>query len=166
MAVELTTVGDDVAIVHDGVEVRRYDELEPDTTYVLDGVEVRTLERPAGELLCRFATVNDVHFGETDCGRLDESQPELGPILTVDAGQPPHPELMGRAAVPEIAAIEPSAVVVKGDLTAGARATSTPPSSPATARPSATGCTTSAATTTPWPARPTPTGRSASTCPA
>ena len=118
VAVELTTVGDDVAIVHDGVEVRRYDELEPDTTYVLDGVEVRTLERPPGELLCRFATVNDVHFGETDCGRLDESQPELGPILTVDAGQPPHPELMGRAAVPEIEAIEPSAVVAKGDLTA------------------------------------------------
>jgi hypothetical protein len=118
VAVELTTVGDDVAIVHDGVEVRRYDELEPDTTYVLDGVGVRTLERPPGDLLCRFATVNDVHFGETDCGRLDESQPELGPILTVDDGQPPHPQLMGRAAVPEIAAIEPAAVVVKGDLTA------------------------------------------------
>ena len=26
---------------------------------------VRTLPRPGGELLCRFATVNDVHFGET-----------------------------------------------------------------------------------------------------
>ena len=46
VAVELTTVGDDVAIVHDGVEVRRYDELEPATDYVLDGVAVRTLARP------------------------------------------------------------------------------------------------------------------------
>ena len=37
--------------------------------------------RPPGELLCRFATVNDVHFGEIECGVLDETQPDLGPIL-------------------------------------------------------------------------------------
>ena len=32
---------------------------------------VRTLPRPGGELLCRFATVNDVHFGETQCGIIE-----------------------------------------------------------------------------------------------
>src|SRR5690606_10465266 len=72
--VELTTVADDAAVVHRRVdgrasEVRTYDELRPDTSYELDGVAFRTLPRP-GELLAVFATVNDVHFGEVECGRL------------------------------------------------------------------------------------------------
>jgi hypothetical protein len=118
MAAELTTVGDDIAVVHDGLDVHRYHGLDPATAYDFDGIELRTLPRPPGELLCRFATVNDVHFGEVDCGQLDESQPALGPLIRVEEGERPHPEMMSRSAVTEMAAIEPDAVVVKGDLTA------------------------------------------------
>jgi len=44
----------------------------------------------------------------------------LGPALEYASpeGTTPYPELMSRAAVTEIAAIDPAAVVVKGDLTA------------------------------------------------
>ena len=43
--------------------------------------EVTTLAQPAGALLATFATVNDVHFGEVECGRLGTPE-ELGPIFT------------------------------------------------------------------------------------
>ena len=121
--------------------------LEPGTPVVRHGIEARTLERPPGELLCRFATVNDVHFGETECGKVgdladaithlsgagmfaggaseieDKLQGfvgQLGPIVVNSSpdGATPYPELMSRAAVAEISAIGPAAVVAKGDLTA------------------------------------------------
>jgi 3',5'-cyclic-AMP phosphodiesterase len=113
--VELTTVADDLAVWHDGTTVHRYDGLTPDTDHVLDGRAVRTLPRPAGALLCRVATVNDVHFGEVEAGRLDDLTD--GPIRRAPPGAPPYPETMSRAAVEEIAAIDPAAVIVKGDLT-------------------------------------------------
>jgi predicted phosphodiesterase len=112
--VELTTVADDLAVWHDGTTVHRYDGLTPDTDHVLDGRAVRTLPRPAGALLCRVATVNDVHFGEVEAGRLDDLTD--GPIRRAPPGAPPYPETMSRAAVEEIAAIDPAAVIVKGDL--------------------------------------------------
>ncbi|MEZ5252213.1 MAG: hypothetical protein R2713_24275 [Ilumatobacteraceae bacterium] len=68
---EITTVADDLIVAHDGVVVRRLEHLEPDTVYDVGGVEARTLARPAGELRCRIATVNDVHFGELEAGRID-----------------------------------------------------------------------------------------------
>ena len=52
---ELTTVADDEAVLHDGVEVRTYTDLEPDQRYEYDGFAFRTLARPEGELLCTFA---------------------------------------------------------------------------------------------------------------
>ena len=63
--------------------VARIDGLEPDTEYELavDGVDAdrlaagrrsRTLAQPPGALLATFATVNDVHFGETECGRIGD----------------------------------------------------------------------------------------------
>jgi 3',5'-cyclic AMP phosphodiesterase CpdA len=113
--VDVTTVAEDFVVLHDGEAVRRHDGLQPDTSYELDGVEVRTLPRPDGELLCVFATVNDVHFGEMEAGRIDDSP--LGPIQRVEAGEPPYPETMNRAAVEEIAAVTPAAVIAKGDLT-------------------------------------------------
>ena len=115
MPVELTSVADDEVVVFDGLARRHYDGLDPDTGYVLDGVEARTSARP-GELLCRFATVNDVHFGETTCGVIDGT--DIGPTFSVPHGAEPYPELMNRGAVSEIAAIDPAAVLVKGDLTA------------------------------------------------
>jgi predicted phosphodiesterase len=112
---ELTTVADDEAVAFEGTRPVRYTDLAPDTDYELDGLTFRTLPRP-GELLCRFATVNDVHFGETECGVMEGS--DSGPVFSVAAGEEPYPEVMNRAAIAEMAAIDPAAVVVKGDLTA------------------------------------------------
>ena len=111
---DVTTVADDLVVVHDGVEVRRYEDLTADTEHDLDGVTVRTLARPGGELLCRFATVNDVHFGEVEAGRIDDLTE--GPIQRSEPGAEPYPQVMNRAAAGEMAAIDPVAVVVKGDL--------------------------------------------------
>jgi 3',5'-cyclic-AMP phosphodiesterase len=112
---ELTTVADDMAVAHDGRTARRYDDLRPGTEYIFDGLTFRTLARPPGARLATVATVNDVHFGETECGVIEGL--DLGPILSVGPGEPPYPETMNRGAVAEMAAIEPDAVVVKGDLT-------------------------------------------------
>jgi 3',5'-cyclic-AMP phosphodiesterase len=116
---EVTTVADDLAVLHRGTSVRRHHDLAPDTEYDFDGITVRTLARPDGEFLCRFATVNDVHFGEVEAGRIDD-HPD-GPIRRADPGAPPYPEVMNAAAAAEIAAIDPTAVVVKGDLTQDGR---------------------------------------------
>ena len=113
-AFELTTVADDAAVLHRGDQAFRYDGLRPDTDYEFEGVAAHTLARPDGELLGRFATVNDVHFGELECGRIDDHPG--GPILRREPGERPYPEVMNAAAVAEIAAIDPAAVIVKGDL--------------------------------------------------
>jgi len=113
--VELTTVADNEAVVHDGFAVRRYEDLQPDHDYAFDGFAFRTLARPPGEYLGSFATVNDVHFGEVECGIIEGL--DIGPTFAVQPGEVPYPEVMNRAAVEEITAINPSAVLVKGDLT-------------------------------------------------
>jgi 3',5'-cyclic-AMP phosphodiesterase len=104
------------------------DGLEPGCEYDLavEGAEpddwlparVRTLVEPPGRLVATFATVNDVHFGETRCGVTgDPATDAIGPILSSDPGSPPYPDVMGRAAVAEIIGLDPEAVIVKGDLT-------------------------------------------------
>lgn len=113
---ELTTVADDEAVVHDGLDVRRYEGLEPDTAYEYDGFAFRTLARPGGELLCRFATVNDVHFGEVECGIIEGS--DIGPTFHTEPGDDPYPEVMNRGAIAEMSELDDlAAVLVKGDLT-------------------------------------------------
>src|SRR6266851_4747464 len=121
---ELTTVADDHVVLHvpagadePGSPARalRFYGLQPDRDYTLEGVEVRTLPRPPGERLATFATVNDVHFGETECGVVEGTA--MGPILSSGPGEDPYPEVMNRAAVAEILPLRPDAVVVKGDLT-------------------------------------------------
>jgi len=112
--IDVTTVADDLAVLHVGGEAHRFEGLEPDREYELLGVRVRTLPRPGGELLCRLTTVNDVHFGETEAGRIDDHAE--GPIQRAAPGEPPYPETMNAAAVAEMAAIDPVAVFVKGDL--------------------------------------------------
>jgi predicted phosphodiesterase len=118
--------------------------IKPGARVVRHGIETHTLERPPGELLCRFATLNDVHFGETECGKitnladalayltaagtdvdvarekLEGFLERLGPpaVLTSPEGSRPYPEMMSHAAVTEIVGFDPAAVVVKGDLTA------------------------------------------------
>jgi predicted phosphodiesterase len=120
VSVELTTVSDDDAVLHDGTRVVRHAGLTPGTEYEVDGVAFRTLPRPPGERLATVATVNDVHFGETVCGVMTGI--DLGPPLEVGPGEPPYPETMNRAAAAEIAALGPDAVVVKGDLTSSGTA--------------------------------------------
>jgi Icc protein len=118
--VDITTVADDLIVAHDGIQVHRLTGLEPDTEHDVAGVAVRTLTRPAGALLCRFTTVNDVHFGEEEAGKLGEAPG--GPIQRAEPGEPPYPETMNRAAVDEMRLIDPAAVIVKGDLSVDGRA--------------------------------------------
>src|SRR5690242_9586653 len=117
---ELTTVGPDLAVIHQGPAVRRFDGLAPDTDPDLGGFRFRPLPAP-GPLLTRFATVNDVHFGETECGMVDGL--DVGPTFRSEPGAEPYPELMNRGAVDEMLAIDPAVVVVKGDLTNDGEAT-------------------------------------------
>ena len=111
---ELTSLADDEAVFYDGATKLTHDGLTPDTAYELEGESLRTLPRP-GELLATVATVNDVHFGETECGVIEGL--DVGPILSAGEGEPPYPEMMNRAAITEIAGLAPDAVVAKGDLT-------------------------------------------------
>jgi 3',5'-cyclic-AMP phosphodiesterase len=111
----------------------RFTGLEADTEYELrvDGVArdrwlpraVHTLEQPPGRLLATIATANDVHFGETECGKTgDPATDAIGPVLRSEPGEPPYPEVMSGAIVEEMLALDPDVVVVKGDLTDSGRA--------------------------------------------
>jgi len=121
-----TTVGDHEITTSGPYHSARVTGLEPGTAYELrvDGAEptdllparVSTIARPAGALLATFATVNDVHFGEVECGRLGTPE-ELGPILSAAPGAEPYPTVMNAGAISEIQALDPDAVIVKGDLT-------------------------------------------------
>jgi 3',5'-cyclic-AMP phosphodiesterase len=117
---ELVTVADDEAVVFDGPVATRYSGLPPGTEQSVGPLAVRTLPRPPGERLATFATVNDVHFGETRCGYVAGA--DIGPVLRVAPGEDPYPQVMSRAAAGEIEALDPDAVVAKGDLTAEGRA--------------------------------------------
>ena len=112
---ELTSIADDEAVFHRGVEPIVHDGLEPDSAYEREGVTFRTLPRPGAEL-CRIATVNDVHFGETVCGILDGY--DKGPIYRSAPGDDPYPEVMNSGVVHDMVALDPVAVIAKGDLTA------------------------------------------------
>src|SRR3546814_8837798 len=100
--------------VHYCLAGRRYDGLRPATTHDIEGFALRTLPLFGGRL-ATVATVNAVHFGEEVCGIMD-GLPD-GPVFRSLPGEEPYPELMNRDAIQEIRAIEPDAVVVKGDLT-------------------------------------------------
>jgi len=103
-AAELTTVANDEVVIHEGTSVRRLLGLPPDTQMHDGGFDLRTL--PAlGEHYSTVATVNDLHFGETQI-----------PIER-DPDEDPYPEFMNADAVAEILELDPALVVVKGDLT-------------------------------------------------
>ncbi len=124
-----TRVGDHEIATSGPIHVARFTDLPSDTEFAveLEGhaisdphfpSAVRTLPVPRGRLLAHYATVNDVHFGETSCGQVEGvTEEELGPVLRSPPGELPYPETMNRSAIAEIAAVNPEAVVVKGDLT-------------------------------------------------
>ena len=49
------------------------------------------------------ATVNDVHFGETVCGRIHTVPDEELGVAIPRPDEPPYPQTMNRAAIAEIA---------------------------------------------------------------
>jgi predicted phosphodiesterase len=122
-----TRIGDQELVTTGPRHIVRATGLEPDTEHELavEGSEpseylpasFRTLPLPSGRLLATVATANDVHFGEVECGHLGPEHEDIGPIFRAAPGDPPYPDTMSRAAVAEIAALDPDAVVVKGDLT-------------------------------------------------
>jgi predicted phosphodiesterase len=123
-----TRVGPQEVTTQGPSHVARITGLDPDTDYPLEveGVEphpylpatVRTLTRPDGRLLATIATTNDVHFGEVVCGATgDPEQDAKGPLFRAEPGDPPYPTVMNAAVIEEIRALDPDAVVVKGDLT-------------------------------------------------
>lgn len=111
---DLTTLAPDEAVFFDGADVTHFVGLDPGTDYDIDGLAFRTLPQPAGERLATIATVNDVHFGETQCGLMTGF---TNPPITIEPGEAPYPETMNGGAVAEITALDPDLVVVKGDLT-------------------------------------------------
>lgn len=111
---ELLTVADDEVIAWRGAEPTRLSGLPADSVIESDGITARTLPR-AGELLCRIATVNDVHFGETEAGRIGDG--DEWETFSVEPGEQPYPEVMNAGAVHDISGWDPDLVVVKGDLT-------------------------------------------------
>jgi 3',5'-cyclic-AMP phosphodiesterase len=115
--VVLWASSDAVGLFADGAVVR-IDGLSPDTVIDGPGWSARTLP-DLGARVASVATVNDVHFGETECGRIDGT--DLGPILSVPPGAEPYPAMMSRCAIAEMAALDPDLVVVKGDLTDAGR---------------------------------------------
>src|SRR4051794_2801721 len=100
MSIELTTLADDEAVFYDGATKLVHDGLTPDTAYHLEGESFRPPPR-MGERLATVATVNAVHFGETECGVIEGL--DGGPILSAGEGEPPYPEMMNRSAIAEIA---------------------------------------------------------------
>jgi hypothetical protein len=110
---EVMTVADDEVVVYRGAQRSVLADLDPDTDIDLGFRTVHTLPR-RGELLATFTTVNDVHFGETVCGRVGGAD---FATFSVEPGATPYPVVMNAGAVAEMSAVGPDAVVVKGDLT-------------------------------------------------
>lgn len=115
MGPELASVSSDQAVVLRDDRLIIYDGLPAASTLTFDGLTVTTLPRP-GEHLATLTTTNDVHFGESECGRVGDA-PDQGPVFRVPSGAEPYPTMMSRLAIKEMAELDPAAVVVKGDLT-------------------------------------------------
>ncbi|MCZ7535552.1 MAG: metallophosphoesterase family protein [Acidimicrobiia bacterium] len=123
----VTTVVGEAEVTTSGTyHSARITGLEPGVTYPLkvDGADpsellpdrVTTLAPLPGRILAKFATVNDVHFGERVCGRLGTGE-QMGPLFESAQGAEPYPVVMNRGAIAELAALDASAILVKGDLT-------------------------------------------------
>jgi len=131
--------GEPRAVSHgpDATRLVRIDGLEPDTEYALaidaEGAapaepsryfpaRVRTLPAPRGKVVARFATLNDLHFGEPRFGGVmtednDYGDPAPGfPAVRETDGDVPYWRLMNEDAVADINAAGVDAVVIKGDI--------------------------------------------------
>ncbi len=113
---DVMSVGPTWALLYRGSERLLEQDLTPNTEYDIHGATFRTLAKPAGTLISRFATVNDVHFGETEAGKMEGT--DIGPVLSVEPGATPYPQVMNDSIAHDMAAHDVDLVVVKGDLTA------------------------------------------------
>ena len=121
-----TAVGEHEVTTHGHYHSARVAGLEAGASYRVEvegaqpsellPAEVTTLVPPPGRLLSTFATVNDVHFGERECGRLGSGE-QMGPLFRAEPGADPYPVVMNRGAIAALAALDAAAIVVKGDLT-------------------------------------------------
>ena len=108
---EIVGLGPTSAELFDGSIVRLFG-LEPDTVYEVNGVTFRTLP-DIGTVSSRVCTMNDVHLGETECGKFGG-----GPAQFVSLpGERPYPTVMNESAASDALSLEPDLVVVRGDLT-------------------------------------------------
>ena len=106
-----------------GVGAAVVTDLTPDTSYEprLDGRPagaVSTLPEPPGRYLGRFATVSDLHIGETGFGRGPRLQLSSDPATA-------HPVVCLAAALTELRAWGAEGLIVKGDVAHDSRRTST-----------------------------------------
>jgi predicted phosphodiesterase len=104
----------------DGIGAVVADGLTPATTYALrmDGRvagELRTLPEPPGRYLGRFATVSDLHVGETGFGHAPRLRSSSDPAAA-------HPVFCLSAAVAELEAWGAEGLIVKGDVSHDSRA--------------------------------------------
>jgi 3',5'-cyclic AMP phosphodiesterase CpdA len=110
---ELVSVGPTYAETFIDGEVRQHRGLAPDTDHVIDGLAVRTLP-DVGPVLSTVVTMNDVHFGEVECGKIEGV---VAAAFVVEDGERPYPEVMNESVIEDASALHPGAVIVKGDLT-------------------------------------------------
>jgi Icc protein len=120
-----------------GTRLVRIDGLAPDAEHALE-IEVeggakaepsrwfparfRTLPAPRGRCVARFATLNDLHFGEARFGgqltadhEYGEPAPGFGQVRETD-GDVPYWKLMNEDAVADVNAAGVDAVFIKGDI--------------------------------------------------
>ena len=110
---EVIAVGPKSATLFSKGAVRHLTQLQPSTSYIDGELDFET-GPDLGELLSVVVTMNDVHFGELECGKVNGATEG---VLSVDPGTTPYPERMNRSACADAIALHPDAVIVKGDLT-------------------------------------------------
>jgi len=112
--------GDDTAVqVTAGVGAAVVEGLQPATSYEarLDGrpgATFRTLAEPPGAYLGRFATISDLHVGETGFGVAPRVRMSRNPATA-------HPVVCLRAALAELQDWGAEGLVVKGDISHDSR---------------------------------------------
>lgn len=120
-----------------GTRLVRIEGLAPDTEYEIsieaEGGAIaapdryfpgraRTLPAPRGRTVARFATLNDLHFGEPRFGGMMTEDHEYGdaapgfPLVRETDGEVPYWQAMNEDVVADINAAGVDAVVIKGDI--------------------------------------------------
>jgi Icc protein len=110
---ELVAVGPHSAEIFADGRLHSYRDLLPETDYEFKGVTLRTLAS-VGDARSLIVTMNDVHFGEVECGRVGNDSTF---VMTVGPGDRPYPDVMNESVIADAAALGPDAVIVRGDLT-------------------------------------------------